>query len=73
MKKKGDVGPYILSSSVASFHLRFLVVYFLLDERTISGMDLIEMTLKGGMVASVVHTTVIFGLLMDLEHRMVGA
>ena len=37
------------------FHLRFLVV--LLDERAISGVDLIEMTLKDGIVASV-HTTV---------------
>ena len=40
---------------------------FHLDERTISGVELIEMTFKGGMVASVVHTTVSFGFLMDLN------
>ena len=42
-KRASELIPYILSSSLA----------LLLDERTISGVNLIEMTLKGGIVASV--------------------
>ena len=55
--------PYILSSSLA------LLSSFLLDERTISGVDFIEMTLKGGIVASV-HTAVTFQDFNGLE-RMI--
>ena len=43
-----------------------------MDERTISGVDLIEMMLNGGIVASV-HTMVTFQAFNGLEHGIVGA
>ena len=64
---------FILSSAKPCFHLYFLVICsFILDERTIFCVDLIEMTLKGGIVESV-HTTDTFQAFNGLEHGIVGA
>ena len=48
IKSKRVHSLYFVIKPGSSFHLCFLVV--LLDERTISGMDLLEITWKGGIV-----------------------
>ena len=48
IKKRASSFPIIVCHpALPSFHLRLLVVSFCLDERTISGVDLIKMPLKG--------------------------
>ena len=48
IKKRSS--SFLCHPALPSFHLHFLVVCsFLLHERTISGVDIIEMMLKGGI------------------------
>ena len=53
IKKRASSFPLLCHPAYPSFHLHFLKF---LVSRTISGVDLREMTLKGGIVYSVLST-----------------
>ena len=49
MKASGVI-PYIFSSSLALLSSLLSCSFYLLDQRTISGVDILEMTWKDGIV-----------------------
>ena len=55
-KQRASLFPIFCHPALPSFHFHFLVVFSFLNN---SGVDLIEMMLHGGIVASV-HITVTF-------------
>ena len=50
IKKRAGVIPYIFSSSLALLSSLVSCRFYLLDQRTISGVDILEMTWKDGIV-----------------------
>ena len=50
IKKRDGVIPYIFSSSLALLSSLLSCSFYLLDQRTISDVDILEMTWKNGIV-----------------------